>query len=166
MGREVRMVPKDWVHPTDGDDDYIPLFDSSFELDALIWDESCAKWNNGEYPDIASQDDRKMSYAEWDSRRPEESEYMPDFHDSNATHFMMYENTTEGTPISPAFETTESLAEWLFENNASAFGSQTATYESWLRVANGGYAPSAVMSHQGMRSGVEALTDLDNHDSE
>ncbi|MNR40154.1 hypothetical protein D3C85_1584160 [compost metagenome] len=72
---------------------------------------------------------------------------------------MMYETTSEGSPISPAFETPEQLARWLADNGASAFGGSTASYASWLRVANGGYAPSAVLSSAGLQSGVEALGD-------
>jgi len=70
---------------------------------------------------------------------------------------MMYETTSEGTPISPAFATPEELAQWLADNGASSFGSSTASYESWLRVAKGGWAPSAIMDQNGLRSGVEAL---------
>jgi len=57
---------------------------------------------------------------------------------------MMYENTSEGTPISPPFETPEELARWLADNNASAFGGMTATYEQWLATCKGLYAPSMV----------------------
>lgn len=45
---------------------------------------------------------------------------------------MIYETCSEGSPISPAFETPEELARWLTDNS---FGSMTATYEQWL----GGY---------------------------
>ena len=46
---------------------------------------------------------------------------------------MIYETCSEGSPISPAFETPEELARWLTDNS---FGSMTATYEQWLL---GGY---------------------------
>jgi len=68
--------------------------------------------------------------------------------------YQMWETTSEGSPISPVFETPEELARWLVDNNASAFGSETATYEEWLRVCQGGYAPSAVLDEKGLRSGV------------
>lgn len=47
---------------------------------------------------------------------------------------MMYENTTEGTPISPAFFSAEELAHWLEDNGASWFGDQLASYAAWLLV--------------------------------
>lgn len=88
---------------------------------------------------------------------PDPSDYMPQWPDEQRTHYMMYEDTSEGTPISPAFETPEELARWLVDNEASAFAGQTASYEAWLRVAKGGFAPSAVMTNGEMVSGVEAM---------
>lgn len=75
---------------------------------------------------------------------------------------MMYENTSEGTPISPAFETPEELAHWLADNGASAFGSETASYESWLRICRGGFAPGMIITQHAdgietIQNGVEAL---------
>ena len=66
----------------------------------------------------------------------------------------MYEDTSEGTPISPIFENAEDLAHWLADNKASAFGGMTATYEEWLSTINRGYAVGMVMDKNGLRSGV------------
>ncbi len=62
---------------------------------------------------------------------------MPDWDESEKTHYQMYEIVTEGTPISPPMETLESLAQWLVENGAYACGDSTATYEEWLGIING-----------------------------
>lgn len=70
---------------------------------------------------------------------------MPSWPESERTHFQMYETTSEGTPISPALPTGEELARWLADHGASAFGTMTATYEQWLAVIRGAYAPSAVL---------------------
>ena len=159
MGREVRMVPKNWEHPKNSRGQYIALHDG-IDLEEAIseWATECNKWNSGVFPDYASQEDRLMSYSEWAGERPDPDCYMPIFAPNDAICVMMYETTSEGTPISPAFATPEELATWLFKNNASAFGRQTASYEGWLRVAKGGYAPSAVMSSSGgLQSGVDAL---------
>jgi hypothetical protein len=88
---------------------------------------------------------------------PNKDDYMPDWPAEQRTHLMMYEDTTEGTPISPAFATPEELARWLVDNGASAFGRSTGTYEGWLRVAQGGWAPSIIVSAAGAVSGVDAL---------
>ena len=157
MGREVRRVPANWEHPKNEHGRYKPLYDGSYEQRAADWREEEAKWKRGEFPDYASEDSRKMSYSEWGGRHPDESDYMPDWPEAERTHYQMYETTSEGTPISPVMETPEALARWLVDNNASAFGGQTASYEGWLWVCNGGYAPSAICDSRGMQSGVEAF---------
>ena len=83
---------------------------------------------------------------------------MPSWPEEERTHYQMYETTSEGTPISGVFESPELLAHWLADEGASAFAGQGADYESWLRVANGGYACSAVLADGVMESGVTGLT--------
>jgi hypothetical protein len=72
----------------------------------------------------------------------------------------MYEDTSEGTPFSPAFATPEELARWLADTGASAFGDMTATYEQWLRTCKSGWAICAVLDGNKMMSGVEAMVSL------
>ena len=102
-----------------------------------------------------------MTYEQYEGQRPHKDDYMPDWPENQRTHYMMYEATSEGTPISPAFATPEELAQWLTDTGASAFGSSTATYDQWLLVAQGNSAPSAVyIPGTGLVSGVQALADL------
>jgi hypothetical protein len=75
--------------------------------------------------------------------------------------YQLWETTSEGSPISPAFEKPEELAKWLVDNNASTFGSETATYKQWLNFIKGsGWAPSAVMTKDGLESGVTGLNKI------
>lgn len=161
MGREVRMVPADWQHPSKimyGSLRYIALYEGCDLADRQSdWDAEAAKWAAGEFPSYAGEDDKKLSYSEWAGERPDPADYMPIWTDAERTHYMMYEDTSEGTPISPAFSTPEELARWLVDNEASSFGSSTASYEAWLAVCNGGWAPSLVVDSNGIRSGVEML---------
>ena len=78
--------------------------------------------------------------------------------------YQMYEDTSEGTPISPVMASPEELARWLVDNNASTFARETGTYEGWLRVAKGGWACSAIITDGVMQSGVEALKDSNDTD--
>jgi hypothetical protein len=167
MGREVRRVPADWQHPkewTGGlrgpEERYKPLFPGEdYQSRVDEWDEECAKWKAGWRPDYCTDpESRAMTYEQYDGQRPHRDDYMPNWPEVERTHLMMYENTSEGTPISPAFATPEELARWLADNNASAFGRDTASYEGWLRVARGGYACSAVITNGQMLSGVDGLT--------
>jgi hypothetical protein len=165
MSREVRRVPPGWKHPRNAHGNYIPLYEGPFSQRAKEWDEEAAMWAKGkrrgygddEWVDI--EDEYKgLLFEDWDGPRPEKQDYMPEWDEGECTHFMMYETCTEGTPISPAFPTPEELARWLVDNNASAFARQTATYEQWLRVCRGGYAPSAMLiPGKGIVSGVAAL---------
>lgn len=126
MGREVRFVSPDWKHPKKENGSYRPLYNRSILADQM---------EDGEEPIL-------------------ESDVMPDF-GSSATHFQMYEDTSEGTPISPAFATKKELAKWLADNKASAFADITATYEQWLVTIEIGNAVSAVIDSTGLKSGAE-----------
>lgn len=71
--------------------------------------------------------------------------------------WQMWETTSEGSPISPVFDTPEKLARWLADTGAKTFGPMTTDYETWLKMIKGpGWAPSATMSPEtGFISGVE-----------
>lgn len=169
MGREVRMVPANWEHPKDEHGDYEPLLGGDYESAAAEWDAEHTQWqlglarNYGEGPSHVPIEEayRSGTYTAYSGRRPSPDDYMPHWPGAERTHFMMYEDTTEGTPISPAFATPEELARWLTDNEASAFGRMTGSYEGWLRVAQGGFAPSLVLhvdgTRRGMTSGVDGL---------
>lgn len=158
------MVPKDWQHPKSDDDCYIPLMDRFLDR-VSEWDAGHEKWQQGFRDDFRggwkplSDDELSMTYEEWSGARPDPDEYMPQWRDEERTHLMMYEDTTEGTPLSPAFETPEELARWLADNNASAIGYQGATYEHWLAMIGDGWAPSMVVIGGQLKSGVAASTD-------
>ena len=163
MGREVRKVPANWQHPKNAEGDYIPLLGGDYEADAAQWKEEYEQWKRGfrrgysgeEWVEKDSEQNA-MRFTEWCGTPPNPDDYMPQWPEEFRTHFMMYEDTSEGTPISPAFATAEELARWLVDNNASAFGLMGASYEGWLRVCNGGYAVSMVVSADGIHSGVDA----------
>ena len=149
MGREVRRVPADWQHPTNEKGHYIPLFDGAdLARRTANWDEGAAKWAEGFVKDYSGRSATgwrprdssitSTTYAEWSGERPDPADYMPAWPDEQRTHLMMYEDTSEGTPISPAFPTAEELARWLADNEASAFADLTASYEGWLATIRRG----------------------------
>lgn len=75
--------------------------------------------------------------------------------------YQMWENTSEGSPMSPVFDTPTKLAAWLVRNRASSFGDSTATFASWMAMIEDGWAPSAIGSvGKGMQSGVSAALKL------
>lgn len=150
MAREVRRVPPDWRHPEENGA-YVPLHNGAeYEARLARWDEEAAQWDNGLIRNYGPEggwqprdnDVESETYAEYAGDRPVAEEYMPRWTSEEATHVMMYEDTSEGTPISPAFATVEELARWLAETKASAFGDMTATYEQWLATCRRGWAIS------------------------
>lgn len=50
--------------------------------------------------------------------------------------YQIWEDTSEGSPITPVFKTAEELAEYCEREGVSWFGSSTASKEDWLRVIN------------------------------
>lgn len=157
MGREVRKVPKAWEHPKRAGGGFEPLYEGcDLTSEVADYESEKEKWARGEFPSYCSEESKELSYEDWAGPPPNTANHMPNWPEAERTHFMMYEDTSEGTPISPAFETPEALAKWLVDNRASAFGSQTASYEGWLRVARGGLAPAMIGSPAtGFASGVE-----------
>ena len=150
MGREVRRVPKDWQHPKNSAGRYEPLHDgynaALAEFEADIKEKGLAE------------------AIDWHGGGPSSEDYMPDWPESERTHYMMYEDTSEGTPKSPAMESPEALARWLADNGASSFGHDTATYEQWLPTCRGAWAPSMVMERGVIKSGVEFAAELEDRE--
>ncbi len=173
MSREVRMVPADWQHPRYPEGHhfagrYIPLLKGSYAERAEEWDYARARWQEGlkeSYGDgdkwvAVDPEYRNWRYTDYAGERPSPDDYMPDWPAEQRTHLMMYESTSEGTPLSPAFLTPEELARYLADSRASAFGSDTATYEQWLETCKRGWAMSAIAEPgKGLRSGVAAMAD-------
>ena len=86
---------------------------------------------------------------------PLDADDMPQWTETEATHFQMHENVTEGTPISPVMDSPEGLAQWLADNKASAFAGHPASYQAWLNVCRGCAVHMATISRGEIVSGVE-----------
>jgi hypothetical protein len=143
MGREIRMVPPDWQHPANEgyrNGKYKPLYYGAggrYEAKAKAWLDGLAKWQAGERPDYAG-DDAPAFFWDWDGNPPSADDHMlVGVPDEACTHFMLYESTSEGTPLSPAFVTLEAVAIYAAEY-CSTFASFKATSEEWLRMLSPG----------------------------
>ena len=146
MGREVRRTPLDWKHPKHHsgarDGDYRPLFEGhnfkgepNFETDLAAF---------------------KLDPEDFDEE-PNAYDYMPAWTPEQAVGWQMYENVSEGTPISPVFETAEELARYLADRPINEHGwfTRNSTYEVWLGMIHRGSAPSMVVEDERPMSGVE-----------
>ena len=114
------------------------------ELKRLKQPYICAhcKGENHTWPDAAS----KRRYNRWKPTEPPKGD-----------GYQIWENVSEGSPISPVFAKPEDLADWMIANDTSI--TRGSTRDQWLKFINGpGYAPSMIASPAtGVVSGVEAL---------
>ena len=144
MGRTVRRVHQNWEHPQDENSNFIPLLEGPYSKRLESWEEGRQKWSQGLQDDWNGGWKKKdpeydgMQYFEYAGQRPFKDEYMPEWSNEESTHYQMYEDTTEGTPLSPVMSSPEELAQWLADNKASFFGGESTTYEHWLDICGGG----------------------------
>ena len=168
MGREVRRVPANWEHPRYEDGrlkgQHRPLMAGSYAKQLAAWQAAKAGWERGlvQYYEDGDFEPRPEDskgrafedYADW--AEPDPGDYMPDWPDEERTHWQMYENVSEGTPLSPVMDDPDRLAHWLADNEANAGAGRTASYEAWKATIERGYAFSMMYSPEtGLISGVE-----------
>lgn len=68
--------------------------------------------------------------------------------------YQIWENVSEGSPVSPAFEKPEELAKWMVENDTSI--TKGTSYEAWLKmIKEEGSSPSMVTNSKGLVSGMD-----------
>lgn len=133
MGREIRRVPPNWEHPKDENGHHRPLFDRTY-------DQALADWQE--------HDDADPDY------KPNPAHYRPAFAEGEATHYQVYEDVTEGTPVSPVFATLSEVEQWLIKQGHSP--------EAARAFCKSGWAPSFVMfskpsSERVLLPGIDAL---------
>lgn len=152
MGREIRRVAPGWKHPLRNGKDwpsdqfptvetFRPQFESREPYIEMLrkYLAEYESWERGDHPSRRDSDGNLHAFPfhEWDGGPPDPDAQMPFWTDEERTHFQMYEDTSEGTPISPVCATREEVARWCADNGASIFGGDPAPYETWLRIAGG-----------------------------
>lgn len=144
MSRELRRVSGDWEHPkkqTAKGQRYVPLFDGAlFSKHMADWKRCAAEFERAPSDSLAGMArDEGLTYSEWDVPAPSKDDYMPVWDESELTHFMWYETTSEGTPISDVkFTSRGAAAKYAFENGFAIFGKTTASLAVWIGIANKG----------------------------
>lgn len=123
--RELRMVPLNWRHPKDANNNFIPLMDRK---------------NYPYYPESDIQAGLEEGWLQ--SREELESMFAPDFSSipPEEMGICAYQSTNEGTPISPVFpDTTEGrlkLIQYVVDNEY-VFGEIKADGETWAMILFG-----------------------------
>ena len=88
-----------------------------------VWGENGLCEHCGGSGEIWLNEKYKKMAEEWVKTEPPKGDW-----------YQMWETTSEGSPLSPAFKTKEELARWLVDNKASSFGSSISTYEQWMKM--------------------------------
>lgn len=139
MGREVRMVPPNWEHPAIELCDEAglqPMYDRTYEFARKEWLDGLAAHRPEEHDGV--------DFWEYDGGPPDRAYYRP-WEDKEATWYQLWETVTEGTPVSPPFETKEELAQYLA--GSGDFWDQKRGDPGWgidsaTAFVKAGYAPS------------------------
>ena len=178
MGREIRRVIPNWDHPRNEGGNYQPMYDACAGQRFDEWLIDFEKFKNHELSEIAEEygydvNNPYSAFCDWDGGPPDHSYYRPNWDESEAIWWQVYETVSEGTPVSPPFKTQDELIDYLVENGD--FWDQKRREDSsphfmncdpWKRevaekfVKGPGWAPSFVASSSGLQSGVEALANI------
>lgn len=117
-------------------------------------------------------DIKKMGLAEaidYHGGGPKSDDYV-DFKGKEPTWWQVYETVSEGTPVTPPFETREEIVEYLVKNGdfwdqkRREEGRSSMPCAPWSRenavafVMESGWAPSLILANGKIMSGVEALS--------
>ncbi len=120
--RTLRKVPLKWEHPRNEQGGFVPLYDRKT------------------YPHYTEEEIQKGLKDGWiKSREGLEARFAPDFSgvSDEEMGICAYEETTEGTPISPVFPNTSQgrfdLLKHVTENE-SVFGDVKTDIETWSRI--------------------------------
>ncbi len=138
MARELRIVSKDWVHPKTEDGRYIPLLANTYSEDLMEWHHRKRSWEQGLIIVDGSKlrektnEEKGLTFESFYGEIPNPGSYMPLFDKAKRTHLQIYENTSEGTPLSPVFSKNdfELLLEWA-SKHLYIFAYKKGTAENW-----------------------------------
>lgn len=144
MSREIRRVPPGWEHPVNEvcrhrprcKVCYRPLYDADHQTRAEEWEREYAAYL------ALSPEERKTKYPYegyyWEWEMPPDRDHYREqrWTPEEAMCYQVYEDVSEGTPISPVFETAADMRAWLIAQGHSEYAT-----DEFIRY---GWAPSMV----------------------
>jgi len=109
MGREIRRVPPNWNHPINSWGAYQPMHEINYSEAAKEWIE-----NFYEHEEKKLKEPTAIDYGYyWEYDNPPDESYCVPYRREEATWYQVYETVSEGTPVTPPFETQEELIDHL-----------------------------------------------------
>lgn len=112
MGREIRKVPPNWDHPRDARGEYKSMYDETFAAAVSEWKARRAAWEVGERPEGYGDCD----FADYYGEQPDDPDMYRPWQDAEAIWLQVWETVSEGSPVTPPFETKQGLADYLAEH--------------------------------------------------
>lgn len=92
---------------------------------------------------IWTSPEAKLEAELWESKEP-----------PSGKGYQIWETVSEGSPVSPVFDTPEALAAWMAQNAEGV--DKGTSYSQWLAFIQGpGWAPSFIGTAEGLVSGVQ-----------
>jgi len=120
MGHEIRRVPKGWEHPRDDNGRYKPMIDEYYGDVMDEWIRNHMLWEKGEYPDqkqFPEATSTSKFFADWNGGPPQIEFYNNNkWSESALICFQVYENISEGTPVSPVLDSIGEVEDWLVKH--------------------------------------------------
>lgn len=183
MGREIRRVIPNWEHPKIEKINFLtqepemvfePMYDKSVKDELAERELNKELYLNGEhaYQELYKTYEEFLDY--YIGGELNEDCFRPHWEPEEATWWQVYETVSEGTPVSPPFETREELVDYLVENGdfwdqrrreeKANYPCDHISCDPWPRdaaeqfVFHSQWAPSFVMGDGWGTSGVRALS--------
>lgn len=146
LSRKVRRVPLDFQHPRNSRGDFQPLYDGFYVPAVREWLADWEAWQKGEHADQVKYAERgkplTCPFEEWGGNGPDPDYYYPGagWPEGVELGICMYEEVTEGTPISAVYPDTEEGRDAMARELAGAEHGITTgmTAKEWRGVIDGG----------------------------
>ena len=170
MGREIRRVPPNYEHKKlDASrypyrEGYQPMYAHAFTDRFNEWLGDFDRIRAGKLNDL-ERECYPGGLSEWlqdDGQPPDPAYYNTVFTEDEATWFQVWETVSEGTPVSPPFETRDELIDYLAAKGD--FWDQKRGHGAWPKenatsFVNAGWVPSLIAMHTADGSTVKAPRD-------
>ena len=121
----------------------MPKYQSKWDDEMASWIKQRDTWNrnNGKPEGYSYQE----FTDDWNAGGPPPNfHYFHTWYDGPCTHYQIYETVSEGTPVSPVFETRKEMVEWLVGPDSDAWDSPL-TRKQALAFVDLEYVPSALL---------------------
>lgn len=152
MGREIRRVPPNYAHPTrknpySGRKEAQPMYDKTFVAAVEEWKAGYAAWEAGDHQGM----DGDYEYWGYAGAPPDDRSMYRPWADAEATWYQVWQTVSEGSPVTPPFETKEELIRYLAKNGDEwdqDRGEGGWGYEAAKRFVDAGWAISFIASDE------------------